>query len=161
MKAVEAYHPCHQYPNKNRIIIGFCFLCIKKSLEIFIHCGCKERNSYCNPSYAPPNVSNVRIRRRQITKNYSNGNPIMKIYFQVNFDFTWYATSAFTVRKQACFLLFWSYFRALSSQYFRRLSIHGEKHYKIIALCPSIHGLCYFLCEQIFIIHRKCQRSLI
>ena len=58
----------------------------------------KERNSYCNPSYAPPNGSNIWIGCKQKTKQYSNSHPIMKIYFQVIFKFTWYATSAFTVK---------------------------------------------------------------
>ena len=30
VKAVEAYHPCRQYSRKNRIFIGFCFLCMMK-----------------------------------------------------------------------------------------------------------------------------------
>ena len=58
----------------------------------------KERNSYCNPSYAPPKGSNARIGRRQRTKQYSNNNQITKIYFQITFDFTWYTTSAFTAK---------------------------------------------------------------
>ena len=78
VKAVEAHHPCRQYSKKNRSVIGFCFLFLKKSL----------RNSYCNPSYAPPNGSNIRIGRKQITKQYSNSHPIMKIYFQIRLHCT-------------------------------------------------------------------------
>ena len=56
----------------------------------------KGMNSYCNPSYSPHNGSNIRTDRKQITKQYSNSCPIMKLYFQIYFEFIWYTTSAFT-----------------------------------------------------------------
>ena len=45
----------------------------------------------------PPNGSNIRKGRKQITKQYSNSHPIMKIYFQIIFEFSQCATFAFTV----------------------------------------------------------------
>ena len=45
-----------------------------------------------------PNGSNIRIGLK-LTKQYSNSPPITKIYFQIIFEFTWYATSAFTVME--------------------------------------------------------------
>ena len=40
---------------------------------------------------------NSKIGRKQITKQYSNSHPIMKIYFQIILEYSRYATSAFTV----------------------------------------------------------------
>ena len=39
IQAEGVYHLCFQYSKKNRIFIAFCFLCMKKSLNIHIHCG--------------------------------------------------------------------------------------------------------------------------
>ena len=39
----------------------------------------------------------MRVGRNEITKEYSNIHQIMKFYFQIFFEFTCYATSAFTV----------------------------------------------------------------
>ena len=53
---------------------------------------------------APPNRSNVRIRRRPIIKQHSNSNPITKIFFQIIFEFTWFTTPAFTVTTYHSFI---------------------------------------------------------
>ena len=42
-------------------------------------------------------LSNIRIERKQTTKQYSNSHPIMKICYQIILEFEWYASFALTV----------------------------------------------------------------
>ena len=45
VKTEEAYHLCSQHSTSNRIFIGFCFPCMKNSLNIFIHSGFQRKET--------------------------------------------------------------------------------------------------------------------
>ena len=70
----------------------------------------KARNSYFNPPYPPPNRGNIRIKPKQITKQCLNNHLIMKVCFQIIFEFTWYVSSTFTESRLNAGLLFFFFF---------------------------------------------------
>ena len=47
--------------------------------------------------YAPPNGRSIRTKRRQTMQQFLNNNPIINIFFQVIFEYTWYTAFALTV----------------------------------------------------------------
>ena len=93
VKAGEAFHPCLYYSTYDRSLLAPWFLCMAKSFSSRIHV---ERNPiaiHC----ALLNMGSIWRKGKQVTKQYLNGYAIMKIYFQISFEFMWYTSSAFTV----------------------------------------------------------------
>ena len=119
VKVEVAYHLCSQYSKKNRTLIEYCFRCVEQFSNI--RCGfskllwCFEKwlktrlagssnivqpFSFCLAHVFTRSLDTTRIMREQQNSKfelYSNNNPTVQIYFQIIFEFTWYATSAFTV----------------------------------------------------------------
>ena len=61
VEAEEEYHICSQYSKIELYLHWIVCYSMKNSLNIIVHCGSKGKNSNCNPSYAPPNESIIRI----------------------------------------------------------------------------------------------------
>ena len=72
---------------------------MKESLSI--RCGFQEKGIpvVYHIMVAPIDGSNIRIKRRQEQKPHLNDNQDMKIYLEIIFKFSWYASSALTVIK--------------------------------------------------------------
>ena len=57
-------------------------------------------------TYAQPNETKYSNRTEANNKAILNSHPIMKIYFQIIFEFTWYVSSAFIVRPRFHYSIF-------------------------------------------------------
>ena len=69
----------------------------KSFLNNLIHYGLLGERAPILTHYAPPNGNNVRIKRWMKIKQCLNNHSIMKIYFKIAFEFTWWNSSALTV----------------------------------------------------------------